>query len=156
MKLTDAQQTMLKNWVDEGYSLAELQKTINEEFQLSLTFMDVRFLVLDLGLTIQDRSDSQGAVDLTKIPQPKADQTADANDAPLGSGRVSVTLDRVVQSGAVVSGEVTFSDGIHASWMFDQMGRLSLTAPEPGYRPGQEDLQAFQAELARILQSQGM
>ena len=36
------------------------------------------------------------------------------------------------------------------------MGRLGLSATQPGYRPSQEDLQSFQEELAKLLQSQGM
>ena len=64
-------------------------------------------------------------------------------------------LDRVVKAGAIASGSVTFSDGQAALWTLDQMGRLGLTSGKAGYRPSQEDLQAFQHELTRLLQSRG-
>jgi len=151
MQLTDEQKAQVKKWVNEGCSLSELQKQINENFKLSTTFMDVRFLVLDLGLVIKDRQASSGPMDISKT-QAAAPAAAEAP----AIGGVSVSLDRVLKPGAVVSGSVTFSDGVSAEWMLDQMGRLGLTAKTPGYRPSQEDLQSFQEELASLLQSRGM
>lgn len=156
MQITDTQKTAVKQWVAGGCTLSELQKKINEEFKLSLTFMDVRFLVLDLGLKIKDHAAGGGTVDLSKTP---AKPTAAAEDdalLPDGAGGVSVTLDRVIKPGAVASGQVTFSDGVSAGWMLDQMGRLGLSATRPGYRPTPEDLQSFQEELASLLQNRGM
>ncbi len=155
MQLTDAQKTAVKQWVAGGCTLAELQRKINEEFKLSLTFMDVRFLVLDMNLKLKDHAAGGGAVDLSKAPPKPTAADAETEDLPAGGG-VSVTLDRVVKPGAVASGQVTFSDGVSAGWMLDQMGRLGLSATRTGYRPSQEDLQSFQEELANLLQSHGM
>jgi hypothetical protein len=68
---------------------------------------------------------------------------------------VSVDLDRVVKPGSLVSGRVTFSDGVSAGWSLDQLGRLALETSQPGYRPGREDLEAFQVELRRVLEKKG-
>ncbi len=155
MQLTDAQKTAVKQWVADGCTLAELQRKINEEFKLSLTFMDVRFLVLDLNLKIKDQAAGGGAVDLSKAPPQPAAAAAEADEPPAGGG-VTVSLDRVVKPGAVASGQVAFSDGVRADWMLDQMGRLGLSATRPGYRPSQEDLHSFQEELANLLQNHGM
>ena len=73
-----------------------------------------------------------------------------------GTGGVAVTLDRIVKPGSVVSGTVRFSDGVSASWMLDQLGRLALDAGKPNYRPSPEDVQAFQVELRNLLQSRGI
>lgn len=154
MQLTDTQKAAVAQWVNDGCTLAELQRKINEEFNLSLTFMDVRLLVLDLNLEIKDQATVGGTVDLSK-PPPVPTSSAAAGESPVPGG-VSVSLDRIVKPGAVVSGQVTFSDGVSAEWMLDQMGRLGLSATQPGYRPSQEDLQSFQEELAKLLQSQGM
>ncbi|MGI6086379.1 MAG: hypothetical protein ACOYCD_00310 [Kiritimatiellia bacterium] len=153
MQLTDTQKATVAQWVNDGCTLAELQRKINEEFNLSLTFMDVRLLVLDLNLEIRDQATVGGTVDLSKPPPVSASNISE--DGHLAGG-VSVSLDRIVKPGAVVSGQVTFSDGVSAEWMLDQMGRLGLSATQPGYRPSQEDLQSFQEELAKLLQSQGM
>ena len=51
--------------------------------------------------------------------------------------------------------KVTFSDGVKASWFLDQYGRVAIDAGQPGYHPPEEDLMAFQQEVARKLQAQG-
>ena len=153
MQISDEQKKTIRQWVVAGCTLSELQKKINEEFKLSLTFMDARFLVLDMGLQLKDRAATGGAMDISKAAPRTA--AADADALPPGGG-VAVTLDRVVKPGAVVSGTVTFSDGVNAGWMFDQAGRLGLSATQPGYRPTPEDLQSFQEELGQLLQSRGM
>ena len=55
--------------------------------------------------------------------------------AASAAGGVSVEMDRVTKPGTLVSGTVTFSDGTHAAWSLDQLGRLALDAKEPGYQP---------------------
>ena len=75
---------------------------------------------------------------------------------PMAEGsNVSVALDRLYQPGAVVSGQVTFSDGEQADWALDQTGRLSLKAATEGYQPVESDIQAFQQRLSALLQKQG-
>ena len=66
-----------------------------------------------------------------------------------------MTIDQVARPGALVSGQVTFSDGNSAAWYLDQMGRFGLTPQQPGYRPSQEDLLTFQAELQNQLANAG-
>lgn len=155
MQLSDEQKGIVKSWVEEGYTLAELQHKINDELKLVLTFMDVRLLILDLGLQIKDRAAASGTVDLSKTSAKTSDM-AETADAPTGTGGVAVTLDRIVKPGAMASGQVTFSDGVRAEWTLDQMGQLGLSSVKPDYRPSQKDLQSFQKELAQQLQSRGM
>ena len=68
-------------------------------------------------------------------------------------GSVSVEVDRLIKPGAIVSGTVTFSDGVSATWMLDQLGRLAIDPSQPGYRPSDADNEAFvralQAEIAK-------
>jgi hypothetical protein len=159
IQLTQEQKEIVKKWVTEGANLSEIQKKISEEFKIPVTFIDVRFLVLDLGLSIREKEKpASGNVDLSKPSQSLADHP-DPSPEPEGQagvpGSVAVELDRVVKSGALASGSVKFSDGQAAQWTLDQFGRLGLSAGKAGYRPSQEDLQAFQQELARILQSRG-
>ncbi len=156
--LTDDQKAAVRRWVAEGCSLTEIQKRLNTEFQRSLTFMDVRLLVLDLNLKIQDRATPRAALNLPKQPAPgRGEPPEDEPEYPAGGGGgVSVTLDRIVKPGAVVSGSVRFSDGVTATWMLDQLGRLALEAGgNRSYRPSPEDVQAFQEELRTLLQSRG-
>lgn len=158
--LTDAQKKTIHQWVDEGCSLTEIQKRLNEEFKLTLTFMDARFLMLDLEIKLKDKPSAISAgMDLSKTPPAK--ETAGLEDEntnlPPGSlgGSVAVDIDRIMKPGTLVSGSVRFSDGVSASWSLDQSGRLALMASKPGYRPSQEDVQAFQQELSALLQKHG-
>jgi hypothetical protein len=161
MQLTDEQQQKIRQWAKEGCGLSEIQKRLRAECNLALTFMDVRLLILDLGLELKDQAKPKTApkTDLGKAKAaPKApgdDSTEPDNEAPAGAG-VSVEIDRVMKAGALVSGTVRFSDGVSAAWSLDQFGRLGLNTTRKGYRPSAEDLQDFQQELARLLQSRGM
>jgi hypothetical protein len=122
-----------------------------------MTYMDVRFLVLDLELDVKDKEtapepaqpDDPEAAQESAGPVPPA---AGQNDAP---GGVAVELDRVMKPGSLVSGTVSFSDGVNASWSLDQFGRLALDAGQPGYSPSEEDLAVFQEELRAALQKRG-
>ena len=54
MKLDEAQRSKVAAWIADGLKLAEIQKRLNSELGLTLTYLDVRFLVDDLKLTPLD------------------------------------------------------------------------------------------------------
>ena len=156
MQLNDTQQDAVRKWIAEGCGLTEIQKRLNDEFKLPVTFLDLRFLILDLGLTIKEQEKKTNTgLDLAKAAPGRPDTEA-SDMEPDSAGGVAVTLDRIVKPGSVVSGTVRFSDGVSASWMLDQLGRLALDAGKPNYRPSPEDVQAFQMELRNLLQSRGI
>lgn len=156
MELSVEQKTAVRRWAEEGCGLSEIQKRLNEEFGLSMTYMDVRFLLIDLDVAVHDKPEREKATP-KETGAPDGDFSQDApgaEDGLVGSG-VSVSLDRVVQPGALVSGQVRFSDGKSGKWSLDQMGRLALDVGEPGYRPSQEDVQEFQKQLQERIAGQG-
>jgi hypothetical protein len=157
VELNEQQKQKVKEWVKEGLTLSDIQKKLREEFNISVTFLDLRFMVLDLGLAVSDKQ-SANAVELNKngTTQKSAQEViADEADSKGIAGKVTVELDRVVKAGAIVSGNVTFSDGVSCAWSLDQFGRLALSASQPGYRPSQSDLEEFQTELTRMLERRG-
>ncbi len=161
MQLTDDQITKVKQWVAEGCGLSEIQKRLREEYNLALTFMDVRFLILDLGIELKDKTPAKPAKDmnLSKTPGTETelpDESEELAGAPPPAGGVTVEIDRVLKPGALVSGTVRFSDGVTAAWSLDQMGRLGLNVNRKDYKPSPEDIQAFQQELTRLIKSRGM
>jgi hypothetical protein len=116
---------------------------------------------LDLGLAIKEQvKNTSAGLDLAKAtpghPDTEASDMEPPPPGPDNVGGVAVTLDRIVKPGSVVSGTVRFSDGVSASWMLDQLGRLAIDAGKPNYRPSPEDVQAFQIELRNLLQSRGI
>ncbi len=145
MTLTDAQKAKIGEWVSEGLSLGEIQTRIQSEFEVSMTYMDVRFLVDDLNLALKDKPKEEAVEDVTKAPTEGNPQDG-----------VTVEVDKLVRPGAIVSGSVTFSDGVTAQWSLDQMGRLGLTGTPEDYQPGPEDVQEFQMALQEELQKKGM
>ena len=158
MKLDEAQRTQVAAWIAEGLKLAEIQKRLDAELGVRLTYMDVRFLVDDLKLTPKDPEPPKPpapapTAEAAKSPAP----AAPAVPLPPGpGGNVSVVVDQIARPGAIVSGKVTFSDGNQADWHLDQTGRLGLVTQQPGYRPAAGDVQQFQAALEAELSKLGM
>ncbi len=71
MTLTPDQKQAVSNWVAAGDSLSQIQKKLAEQFQISMTYMDVRFLVDDLNLALKDRAPKVDASDVSKTPPPR-------------------------------------------------------------------------------------
>src|ERR1035441_7057965 len=67
MTLTPEQKQTVSSWVAAGDNLSTVQKKLSEQFQLSLTYMDVRFLVDDLGLELKNAA-PKTATDIGKAP----------------------------------------------------------------------------------------
>jgi len=143
-KLTPDQISALKQRAAEGASMSDLQRHLKEEFGFSLTYMDTRFLILDLGIEL---------IEEPKEPEKKEEDT---KPAPVPTGKVTTTMDTLTLPGALVSGKVTFSDGETAIWMLDQSGRPGLDPDTPDYRPSQDDIMEFQVQLRELIQKSGL
>lgn len=199
MKLTPEQRDAVSKWIGAGETLANVQRRLADEFKVSLTYMEVRFIVDDLGLELKSPAPAKPAAP-APVAQPSApvpgaepakkglfDKLKDAvggkkaeepevlpdedelppedeafddgadplAPAPAGASNVKVEVDRITRPGTLVSGAVTFSDGVSGKWAMDQYGRLMLDAG-PGYKPPQADIQAFQTELSLQLQRLGL
>jgi hypothetical protein len=72
MSLTPEQKKDVASWVAAGDNLSAVQKKLSEQFQVSMTYRDVRFLVDDLNLELKDAAPKIDASDVTKTPPPKA------------------------------------------------------------------------------------
>ncbi len=66
MTLTPEQKAAVASWVAAGDNLSAVQQKLTEQFKISLTYRDVRFLVDDLELALKDRAPKIDATDLTK------------------------------------------------------------------------------------------
>lgn len=150
--LSSEQVEMVKEWVAEGAQMADLQKRLKDDFGFNVTYMDTRFLSLDLALNFQvGEEESEGPND---IENSEAQEEVDLEPLVQDRETVTVTLDQVARPGAMVSGTVTFSDGMKALWLIDEMGRPSIDPDQPGYQPSEADLVTFQAELKGLLDGQ--
>ena len=151
MDLTDTQRTTLINWVKEGFSIADVQNRLREEFSISMTYMDVRFLVDDLNISINEPEEAP-----EEASEGAETEETPAEEPELVGGSVTVDVDTVTPPGALVSGTVIFSDGKKMSWQLSASGQLGLVpGDDPEYRPQPEDVEAFQAQLQKVLQEKG-
>jgi hypothetical protein len=168
--LSDAQKQAVRAWLQEGLPLAEIQKRLAAELGVHLTYMELKLAVSELDVLPKDQEPAV-VPELPKTPAANAHANARAGAPgkaaappaaaapaapPPAPGKVSVTVDQLTRPGALVSGQVQFSDGKKAAWYLDEMGRLGMVAPEPGYRPPAADIPAFQAALERELSRLGL
>lgn len=66
MDLSPEQKQSVATWVAAGDSLSTIQQKLNSEFKISMTYMDVRFLVDDLNLELKDPKPAKAAVEVAK------------------------------------------------------------------------------------------
>jgi hypothetical protein len=184
MNLSPEQKEAVSAWVAAGDNLSAVQKKLSDQFKISMTYRDVRFLVDDLGLELKNAAPKTDASDVSKTaiakpvaapapapaPAPSAEgdpvdpEELPADDAfpedagipaDVPAGTLKLEVDRIMRPGTVVSGNVTFSDGVSGKWALDQYGRLMLDTGQKGYQPSAADVQTFQRELQQQLQRHG-
>ena len=168
MNLDEAQRTKVAEWIAQGLKLADIQNRLISELHVTMTYMEVRMLVDDLKLTPKDPEPVkpvESALSASAVPPAPGGRSPVAGPGaampkPAGPagvpGKVTLSVDQLTRPGAVVSGKVTFSDGITAAWQIDQTGQLGLIAPQPGYRPPASDVQPFQMALEAELSKLGL
>lgn len=140
-KLSETEKETIHQWVADGADMAGVQKLLKSEFGHSLTYMDTRFLALDLALEFP-------------VPEPEPEEEKPVADSPLDpAAAFSVVVDQIARPGAIISGHVTFSDGENALWTIDQAGRPALDSDTPGYQPSEADLMKFQNALQDAIES---
>ena len=149
--LTPPQVSKVSQWVAEGATLSQIQERLSTELKVSMTYMDVRFLVDDLNLALIEKEEPKKNEEEVSAVDPLAEAVA----AVPAAGGVAVEIDTIAQPHAMVSGNVTFSDSQKADWYIDHQGRPGLVPRVPGYRPSQEDIADFQTKLDAALRQAG-
>lgn len=173
-QLSAEQLSQVETWAANGANLNEVQERLKAEFGISLTYLDARLLMLDVGVRLKDKPREPDPVPAA-APAPAAaagdDDRADGTEgdaleedfsalpaddaAPAGGGQLQMSTDHIAIPGALISGKVTFSDGTSGSWFLDQMGRLGLNGTPQGYQPPKADIPLFQQNLDVFLQRAG-
>ena len=171
MNITDDQKAAITEWVRQGEDLSTIQSRLKDELDITLTYVDTRFLLADLELELNDEPEEEPAAS-TEVEETPGDNTGeegqDNDDGVAGNSpppvekdtesesTVSVTVDSLTQPSAMISGKVTFSDGECATWMVDRTGQLRLDPETENYRPSAEDIAKFQSELQKAASDQGI
>ncbi len=178
--LTDEQKQAVHRWAAEGADVAGIQKQLDDEFEVRLTFMDTRFLIADLGVQLasEQEEEKEEAKEPEAAPEQAApgaagdsqallDDPAEAFTEPADSAvppeagadaataSATVTISELARPGMMASGTVTFDGGEKAEWYLDQMGQLGLNPEKPEFRPTPSQMRAFQTELQQAAQKKG-
>lgn len=143
MGLSSEQIESVRRWLSDGADVAQVQTRLQNEFGISMRYIDVRFLIDDIGAQIN-------------IPEPQEAAAPAESASPSGSegeGQVFVAMDPTPNAGTLASGTVVFSDGGKAQWFLDNTGRLGLLPETEGYNAPQNDLPIFQQKLQELLSS---
>ena len=70
MNLDEAQRQKVAGWLEEGLKLSEIQKKVASEFGLSMTYMEMRFLLDDLKLKPKEKEVPRTSIaDLGQKPE---------------------------------------------------------------------------------------
>ncbi len=148
--VTAEQLEMVRQWAGEGVDLNGIQKRLAADCGVHMTYMDVRFLLLDHGIEIATAT----APAPVKTPEPAPAPEEEPVAQSLPDGRPVVTLDELTLPGTLISGKVQFSSGTCGGWQIDQLGRFAWNDLQG--QPTPDELQAFQVELTQILSRGGM
>ena len=157
MEYSEEQKAIIRGWVKEGCGLSEIQKRLSGELGVTITYMEVRFLVLDLELEIKEDEDEKPEPPVEVNPENSAQPGMPPSNAEESMvGGVQVEVDVLMRPGALLSGTVVFSGGVTAVWMLDQAGRLGIEPSQADYKPSEDDNAAFVKALQDEIAKKGL
>jgi hypothetical protein len=155
----------IKDSLNQGLSLSDVQKELAEKFDLRVTYLELRMIAAELEVDWKKR-DKPAAAKTAEIVADDIAETEneewsdedenlapadDAGAAPALSGKTKVTVSKLVRPGAAISGDVEFASGAKGDWYVDNLGRLGFNPAEGSGQPDQNDLREFQVELQKAL-----
>ena len=108
MTLTPEQKQAVSQWVAAGDNLSAIQKKLSDQFKVSMTYMDVRFLVDDLNLALKDPTPKADASDVTKAPpgQPTAQKPAEKKSLlEKAKEKLGLSKNEIDEADAPIEGE---------------------------------------------------
>ena len=146
--LSPEQLEAVRLWASQGVDLNGIQKNLASECGLHMTFMEVRFLLLDHGIEISSPVAEQVKPE-SDSAKGRADGVEGMEDASPTNGRLQVTLDDLQIPGTLLSGKAVFPSGTRGSWQIDQAGRFGWS--DLSGTPTPQELQDFQYELTQLL-----
>jgi hypothetical protein len=85
VNLTPEQKNAVATWIAAGDSLSDVQKKLFGQFKISMTYMDIHFLVDDLELTLKDPAPPPAAPPpspAAPVPPPPQTDPAARSDIP--------------------------------------------------------------------------
>ena len=138
MTLTPEQQQAVSSWVTAGDNLSAIQKKLSEQFQISMTYRDVRFLVDDLNLALKDPAPKVDTSDVSKT-QPSTKAAAPRAAAPEKKGFLDKAKEKLglgSDETAVEAPEEEFADTALEDELPPAGGSVSVSVDKVNLIPG--------------------
>ncbi len=163
---TKERDAFIKNSLNQGMSLSDVQKELAEQFDIRMTYLDLRMIAAELEVdwkkqdkpapakkaeVVEEDAAEVQDEDWNEEEEENSDLADKAGDAPAASGKTKVTVSKLVRPGAAISGDVEFSSGAKGDWYVDNLGRFGFNPAEGSGQPNQNDLREFQMELRKAL-----
>ncbi|HBM17550.1 MAG TPA: hypothetical protein DD381_14575 [Lentisphaeria bacterium] len=146
---------LVASLLNNGISLSDIQKQLYSEYQVKMTFLELRMLASEIESVdwskqkadvAAKKAEEKAQEEAKKKEEAKAEGLEEDTD---GNGKTVVELSKLTRPGAIASGSVNFASGAKADWVIDQFGRLGLEKPQG--EPTKEDIKEFQAGLQKII-----
>ncbi len=142
--------------LNEGETLSDIQKMLEDEYGIRMTYMDLRILATELeGVDWSQQPESKTAGKKTAEQEDLLSGGGGDDQAAATASGTKVTVSNVARPGAAMSGSVEFSSGAKAEWFLGNDGRLGLQPEAGSEKPTEEDIQEFQEELQKKIQGGG-
>lgn len=139
----------VRRWAEQGVDLNGIQKNLASDCGVHMTYMELRFLLLDNDIEIASVAEATKPAPATEAAQAASPVENDDESGSPAAGRVQVSLDEIQLPGALISGKATFPGGASGAWLIDQMGRFGWR--ELTGTPSPQEMQEFQTELTQML-----
>lgn len=136
--------------IEEGESLSNVQKLVNDTFGTRYTFMEIRILASELEGIDWGAHDPKPAAPPEEDKKEEDGSAASPEQPEPGASQTIVEISKLVRPGTALSGTVKFRSGSTAEWYVDSYGRLGLENLN-GEKPTEEDIRDFQVELQKQL-----
>ena len=125
---------LIAKLLGEGNSLSDVQKILQDEHGMQVTYMDLRLISSELEVN-WEKFDTENAPKEKIIDPNAADSDSNLIADSDGEGKTVVNVSKVVRPGAVMSGDVKFKSGATAEWTLDPLGRLGLNPTGNSEKP---------------------
>lgn len=159
--------TLIKESLESGNSLSDVQKELAEEHNVRLTYLELRMIAAELDIDweklekkaeveespedIPEAVDEEQIDEESEVEEEVAAVSSDEDAEAVSSGNTKVSVNKLIRPGAAISGDVEFSSGAKGEWYVDNLGRLGFNPAEGSSNPTPEDIQEFQVELQKAL-----
>ena len=140
--LDDSQKDMVRQWAAEGAGLSEIQRRIKDEFGISMTYMDVRFLMLDLHADVKDK------------PEPKEQGTGNREQGTGNGEQGTGNGERGMGNGEIgTENQEPGTENQEPGTENQELGTENQELDEEGYTPPDMDGGNVKVELDRVVRA---